>query len=67
MLRSYLITAFRNLRRQRWYAVRQTVKALEGLDDRVLADIGVYRDEVETVARLVAENPGTDHREFSRR
>jgi uncharacterized protein YjiS (DUF1127 family) len=44
-----LIGAFEALRR--WYAGRCTEKALADLDDRILADIGLTRDDIRQIAR----------------
>lgn len=41
----------------RWRWERATRKALEGLDSRTLADIGVARSEIPAIARTAAENP----------
>ncbi len=38
----------------RWHNERSTIKALRGLDDHRLDDIGVRRDEISTVARKLA-------------
>ncbi|HEV2507476.1 MAG TPA: DUF1127 domain-containing protein [Mesorhizobium sp.] len=36
---------------RRWRAVRRTRKRLSELDDRMLADLGFYRDQIGLVAR----------------
>ena len=41
----------------RWRWERTTRKALAGLDNTTLADIGVARSEIPAVARKAAENP----------
>jgi uncharacterized protein YjiS (DUF1127 family) len=46
------VAAFR-----RWQWERVTRQTLEGLDNRILADIGVTRSEIPTVARTAAEFP----------
>lgn len=38
-----------NTAMQRWRR-RKTIQALEGLDDRMLADIGIYRNDIPGVA-----------------
>jgi uncharacterized protein YjiS (DUF1127 family) len=42
----------------------KSVKAVSGLSDEVLKDIGVQRSEIRYVARRVAENPGLNYRTF---
>lgn len=42
---------------KRWKWERATRKALRSLDDRTLADIGVARSQIDTVARESARNP----------
>ncbi len=39
---------------RRWNAYRRTVNQLEALDNRVLADIGIKRGDIDTVAREYA-------------
>ncbi|MFE0014078.1 DUF1127 domain-containing protein [Mesorhizobium sp. NPDC059054] len=36
---------------RRWRAVHRTRKSLSGLDDKALADLGLYRDQIGLVAR----------------
>ena len=46
-----------------WNARRATRKALHGLDDRMLADIGIARHEIDrTVDRLVHSGAANDNR-----
>lgn len=37
---------------RRWWRVRRNVEMLTALDDRLLADIGIARDQVRYVAHL---------------
>jgi len=36
---------------QRWHRRRNTVKQLRALDTRILADIGIARDQIEACSR----------------
>ena len=36
---------------QRWQRRRSTIKQLRGLDSRILADIGIARDQIEECSR----------------
>lgn len=42
---------------QRWRQ-RKTIRALENLDDRMLADIGIYRNDIPHVAATLDERRG---------
>lgn len=48
-----LLASFNRWREDR-RRYRTTVRALEALDDHVLADVGVARGEIDTIARRVA-------------
>ena len=52
---SVIARAASAIRRWRWE--RTTRQTLDGLDDRILADIGVTRSEIPVVARTAAEFP----------
>jgi len=41
---------------KRWHWERSTRVALQALDDRILADIGVERSQIDDVAEAVARN-----------
>ena len=55
-VRKFFASAFR-----RWcneFKIARTVEEMSRLDDRILRDIGVYRDEIYFAARAAVENPG---------
>jgi len=39
---------------RRWNAYRQTVRELDALDNRALADLGIKRGDIPTIAREYA-------------
>ena len=43
-----------------WRRARRTRALLGGLSDRMLADIGVERGDIETIVEAVRRNPGQD-------
>ena len=42
---------------RRWHWERTTRTALHALDDRILADIGVHRSQIDSIAETAARNP----------
>jgi uncharacterized protein YjiS (DUF1127 family) len=58
--RGFLARTFR-----RWYnefRIARTIAEMSRLDDHILSDIGVSRDEIARAARFVVEKPGVDFR-----
>lgn len=59
-IRNSIVRALRDWHRE--FKISRTVAELSKLDDHVLYDIGVLRDEIHLAARSVVENPGADFR-----
>lgn len=59
-LRDFIVSTLRRWHNE--YKIARTITELSELDDHILYDIGLLREEIAIAARTVVENPGTDFR-----